>query len=117
MARIIEFAIPTSVKIRRDESISEYCRCRHEEFEINCLDKLVYCAKCGARLDPFFVLEQLAKGERKLLFQEAEAKAAIEEFKKIESQWKLSTRERRRIAETKTMARLELASELAKGAK
>lgn len=112
MANIIQFPglqkpVKTSLFIKQDHAFHKAFKCQHKKMLLCFEDKKVYCQDCGQIIDPFFALYQFAEDERTFVFHCAEENAALEELKKIQSEWKLTTREKRRVSEARKIARLE----------
>lgn len=71
--------------------------CRHLAFELDTSTRTVCCKECGEIVDAFDVLREFAYEQRTFLWQVEKYKAAKEEFERIQSEWSLTTREKRRI--------------------
>lgn len=77
--------------------VNPKCRCAHPKLLLDESSRLAQCEKCGCLIDPFDALLQYAKDERRFMCKAIKYNAAIEEFNKIQSEWSLTTREKRRI--------------------
>lgn len=109
MARVINFSdfkdgISTSLTIAPRKHSP--WRCRHCDFEVFPQTREVLCKECGEVVDPFDVIMQYAENERRFVWNVEKCKAAIREFEKIQSEWSLTIREKRRIKKAMEMAKL-----------
>lgn len=115
MAKKINFGDATKGKVTRLSRVPSkhgWVKCGHGNFELDGGLRQVRCKSCGEIIDPFDALVEFADYERRFLWQVSRANAAIEEFKKIQSEWSLTIREKRRIGKAQQFAKLvEMESE------
>lgn len=71
--------------------------CKHCQFVIHEAERKIICKECGEEIDPFTVVLEYANHQRDFIWKVERHKAAIEEFKKIQQEWSLTVREKRRI--------------------
>ena len=71
--------------------------CKHRQLTLDEDEHAVYCKQCGIRLDPYAILAEYAAGERRTARDIKRYEAACREFKKIQEEWSLTQRERRRL--------------------
>ena len=84
--------------------------CRHHQFEIHESTRKIYCKECGEEIDPFTIVLEYANNQRDFIWKVQKYRAAIEEFERIQQEWSLTIREKRRIAKVMqnvAMPRLE----------
>lgn len=81
-------------------------KCGHCNLELDPTARTVKCRSCGAIIDPFDALMEYANNERRFIWEVSGARAAIDEFKKIEAEWTPTQKEKRRIAKAKQFAKL-----------
>lgn len=80
-------------------------KCRHCNFELDSSTRTVECKDCGAIVDAFDVLMEYALNERAFIWKVSRAKAAIEEWEKIQAEWTPTQRERRRVEKARQWAK------------
>ena len=114
MAKIINFSdfnLPVETyfefKDNRRSSHGMYIfTCRHFRFEVDEGSREVRCKECGEIIDPFDIMIQFAVEQRRFFTQVAKNRAAIDEFEKIQLEWSLTVREKRRITKAMKTARI-----------
>lgn len=104
MSRLIRFEALD--EIRSVRIVERKCRCRHAKLEIYETERIVKCKTCGKIVDPFDALVQLAHEEARLWNQCRQYEEAVKEFNKIESEWNLTIRERRKIQKAMNETRM-----------
>ncbi len=96
MAKITKFDDARGISVTFN-LIGEPHRCAHPEFEIFRATHEVKCRKCGQTIHPFDALLAYAENDRMFRWWTAKYEAAVAEFEKIQSEWSLTTAEKRRI--------------------
>lgn len=97
MAKITRFEDATQGLETSLQIINPKCRCFHPNFLIDVAKHEVTCKKCGATIDPFDALLEYANNQRRFIWEIEKYKTAKREFEKIQSEWSLTIREKRRI--------------------
>lgn len=108
MARIIEFSdfagpfeVSFTIKHSKHGRYLPFCRLPGcggtARFTLDAARRIVTCDHCGEVVDPFDVLLTFAEEERHCFCQWHRYKAAKAEFEKIQSEWSLTIKEKRRI--------------------
>lgn len=106
MAKIHKFSdftgpVITELHVKNNTHSHFALRCRHHLFEIDESSRRIWCKECGEEIDPFTVVLEYANNQRDFIWKVKRHRVAIEEFEKIQQEWSLTIREKRRI--TKAM--------------
>lgn len=108
MGNTINFTEATQGMVTRFEIVASNHnpgKCGHGNLALIVEERIVKCKHCGAILDPFDALLQVADKERRFIWEVSRAKAAIEEWEKIQAEWTPTQRERRRVEKVRQWAK------------
>lgn len=96
MKDIVRFDL---VKINRGRD--KLCRCVTPAYEVDTVNRIVTCMKCGAILDPFDALTRLAERPEKLMEAQKKMQESIEYYSKKAQE------ERERMIRSKTFREMQ----------
>lgn len=68
--------------IRQKKNYTRYCQCQDPHYLVDSVNRMVECADCGAIIDPFQALENLARNHERI---NREFERLCEEAKKLEA--------------------------------
>lgn len=108
MANKIDFTSATKGILTRLEIVAsshDPIKCGHGNLALIVEERIVKCKHCGAILDPFDALLQIADKERRFIWEVSRAKASIEEWEKIQAEWTPTQKERRRVEKARQWAK------------